>query len=74
MGGTVYLRGAILHFLADPGEAADPAAWEYLDDGALKIVDGKVAALGPAAAILASRTPDDELIDHTGKLILPGFV
>ena len=71
---ATYLRGAILHFLADPGEAADPAGWQYLDDGALKIVDGKVAALGPAAAILATRGPGDSVVDHTGKLILPGFV
>jgi guanine deaminase len=74
MPGATYLRGAILHFLADPGEAADPAAWEYFDDGALKIAGGKVAALGPAAAMLAERAPDDEIVDHTGKLILPGFV
>ncbi len=74
MPGATYLRGAILHFRADPGAAADPAAWDYLDDGALKIVDGKVAALGPAAAILDSRAPDDAVIDHGGKLILPGFV
>ena len=71
---ATYLRGAILHFRADPGEAADPAAWQYLDDGALRIVDGKVAALGPAADILAARKPDDALHDHRGKLILPGFV
>ena len=72
--GTIYLRGAILHFRADPGEDADPAAWQYLDDGALRIVDGKVAALGPAADILAARKPDDAIHDHRGKLILPGLV
>ena len=65
---TSYLRGAILHFRADPGEDGDPAAWQYLDDGALRIVDGKVAALGPAAEILAARKPDDAIHDHRGKL------
>ncbi len=74
MASTTILHGAVLHFLADPGEAADPATWQYLDDGALRIVDGKVAALGPAADILAARKPDDALHDHRGKLILPGFV
>ena len=41
---TTYLRGSILHFLRDPGADPDPAAWEYWDDGCLKIVDGRVAA------------------------------
>ncbi len=74
MPGITYLRGAILHFLADPGEAVNADTWHYLDDGALKIVDGKVAALGPADAILAARAPEDQVVDHSGKLILPGFV
>jgi len=74
MPNTSYLRGSILHFLADPAEEADARAWQYWDDGALKIVDGKVAALGPAAEILASRAPGDAVIDHSGKLILPGFI
>ncbi len=71
---ATYLRGSILHFLADPGEDADVGAWQYWDDGALKIVGGKVAALGPADEILAARAPGDNVIDHRGKLILPGFV
>ncbi len=71
---ATYLRGSILHFLADPGEEADVGAWQYWDDGALKIVGGKVAALGPADEILAARAPGDNVIDHRGKLILPGFV
>jgi guanine deaminase len=71
---VTYLRGSILHFLADPGEAADDRTWQYWDDGALKIADGKVAALGPADEILAVRGPGDTVIDHRGKLILPGFI
>jgi guanine deaminase len=71
---TAFLRGSILHFLRDPGAEPDPATWEYLDDGALQIVDGRVAALGPAQDILKARTAQDTLHDHSGKLILPGFV
>ena len=71
---VIYLRGSILHFLADPGEAADAGTWQYWDDGALKIADGKVAAIGPAEEILAARAPVDEVVDHRGKLILPGFI
>ncbi|HSE74774.1 MAG TPA: guanine deaminase, partial [Dongiaceae bacterium] len=71
---TTYLRGSILHFLRDPGAEPDPAAWEYWDDGALKVVDGRIAAAGPAEQVLGSRASGDVLYDHRGKLILPGFV
>jgi guanine deaminase len=71
---TIYLRGSILHFLRDPGAEADPSAWEYWENGALKIVDGRIAAVGPAEQVLAARTGGDALHDHSGKLILPGFV
>jgi guanine deaminase len=71
---ATYLRGSILHFLRDPGADPDAAAWEYFEDGGLKIVDGRVAALGAAAEVLQARTPNETLHDHSGKLILPGFV
>jgi guanine deaminase len=71
---ATFLRGSILHFLRDPGAEADPAAWEYWDDGGLKIVDGHVAAVGPADEVLRARGAQDALHEHRGKLILPGFV
>jgi guanine deaminase len=74
MPAAIFLRGSVLHFLRDPGPDPDPAAWEYWDDGCLKIVDGRVAALGRADEILASRAAGDVLHDHSGKLILPGFI
>jgi len=74
MSGTIFLRGSILHFLRDPGAEADPTAWEYWDDGCLKIVDGRVAAIGVATQILGTRAAGDAVHDHSGKLILPGFV
>src|SRR5262245_57586079 len=74
MSTTTFLRGSILHFQRDPGATPDPAAWEYWDDGCLKIVDGRVAAVGHAQQILGARTTGDVVHDHSGKLILPGFV
>jgi guanine deaminase len=65
-------RASILHCLADPGEAADPAAWEYLDDGVLLVADGKVVSLAPAAS--ASLPSAAALIDYRGKLLVPGFI
>ncbi|MGH8702606.1 MAG: guanine deaminase [Burkholderiales bacterium] len=74
MSASILLRGSVLHFLRDPGAEADPAAWEYWDDGCLKIADGRVAAVGPADQILAARAAGDDVRDHRGKLILPGFI
>ncbi|WP_119300536.1 guanine deaminase [Dongia deserti] len=71
---TTYLRGSILHFLRDPGAPADPEAWEYWEDGCLKIIDGHIGAVGPADETLKTRAAQDALHDHRGKLILPGFI
>ncbi len=74
MSNATFLRGSILHFLTDPGEDADQSAWQYWDDGALKIVDGKVTAVGPAGDIPVTPAAGDAVIDYRGKLILPGFI
>ena len=67
-------RASILHCLADPGEQANPGAVEYFADGMLIVEDGCVAALGEADRVAADLGEDVELIDHSGKLIVPGFV
>ncbi len=67
-------RGALLHFLHDPGDALSGDAWEYLDDGVLLVEDGRVAALGSAADLLPQLEADWALTDYRGRLIVPGFV
>ena len=52
MGHVCAHRGAILYFVADPGEGDDPAAHVYHEDGLLVIDGGRVAAVGPAAMLL----------------------
>ena len=66
-------RGALLHFLGDPDELGD-GAHEYFDDGLLVLHDGKVAAAGTAGALLAGLSENAEVVDYSGKLIMPGFV
>ena len=72
------VRGQILDFLADPGEADDPASYRYLPDGALWLVDGKVADRGPYDQLVAHLPAADlagaERHDYSGQLILPGLV
>ncbi len=66
-------RGRILTFRADP-RLAGARAWRLIDDGALAIEDGLIAAVGEAREIL-SRAPKDAAIDdHSGKLVLPGLI
>ena len=67
-------RGSILHCLGDPGEASDPAAWEYFEDGLLVVADGRVEAVGDAATLAESLPSQAEITDYRGKLIVPGFI
>jgi guanine deaminase len=70
-------RGSILHFKADPGAYDDPTAYEYWQDGALLVSDGRVQAVGPAGACSDS-IPEVgaglEIVDHGSRLIVPGFI
>jgi guanine deaminase len=66
--------GTILHFLSDPGNEPSPTAWQLIEDGALLVENGRVAGVGDADALRAGLAAGAEVVDHRGKLILPGFV
>lgn len=74
--------GQILHFLGDPGEQDDPASYAYFQDGALWIVDGRIADIGERSAIEArleqslsgEQRAAIERHDYRGQLILPGLI
>ena len=67
-------RGSILHCVDDPGETADPAAWEYFDDGLLLVEGGLVKAVGEAARLRGTLPGGVNVSDYRGKLIVPGFI
>src|SRR5699024_12692610 len=70
------IRAELLSFNADPGEADNPAAQSvyHLEDGALWLENGRIRAIDDYTT-LASQLPDDiEVIDHRGKLVMPGFI
>ncbi len=46
----------------------------YLEDGLIHVVEGRIAAIGPAPELLAHLPPDTPVEHHRGKLILPGFI
>lgn len=66
--------GTVLHFLRDPGAQPDAGAWELFEDGGLLVEDGRVLAAADAATLLATLQPGTEVIDHRGRLLLPGFI
>ena len=68
------LRGRLLGFRAAPAGPGDQASYEYIEDGILRVENGRIAALGPAAALLPTLPPDAVIEHHPGKLILPGFI
>lgn len=67
-------RGALLHFLRDPGDGSDPSAYEYFADGLLVIASGRVVACGPATALLATLPATMPVTEHRDGLLIPGFI
>lgn len=67
-------RGAILHFLADPGEGDVQQAYAFFEDGLMLVGDGHVLEVGHYAALQAALPVATVIIDYTGKLIVPGFI
>ncbi len=69
---TRAIRGRVLHFLRDPQFHDD--AYQYWEDGVLIVTAGHIAAAGDYTALAAQIPAGAEVIDHRGKLILPGFI
>lgn len=67
-------RAPVLHCLRDPGDAPDSQHVEHFADGLLVVDGGKVAALGPAPALLAKLPRETEVVEFRDHLIVPGFI
>jgi guanine deaminase len=65
-------RGSILHFREDPGSASPASSYEYLEDGVLVVEGGRIARVVPARD--AALPKEIEVVDHRGRLIVPGFI
>jgi len=70
------LHGA---YAQNPGriKGADMARWPVVHDAFLFVADGKIVSFGPMSELGNSNIPTEssniEIVDATGKLILPGF-
>jgi guanine deaminase len=67
------IRGRIVSFTDDPATAG-ASARHYLEDGAVLAQDGRIEAVGEARDILASAPDGATVDDHSGSLIMPGFI
>jgi len=67
-------RGAVLHFLSDPGAHDDPHSYEFIADGLLLIDNGLISAIGPATALLPTLPADLPIVEHGDNILLPGFI
>ncbi|MEK7694997.1 MAG: guanine deaminase [Pseudomonadota bacterium] len=69
---TRAIRGRILHFLRDPQFHDD--AYQYWEDGLMIVKAGRIAAVGNYADLSRDIPQGAEVVDHRGKLIVPGFI
>ena len=69
--GIKVLRGRVLSFIDEPQAIDDSTSYRYIEDGAVVIGDGKIIMVGEFNPRAAAR---HEVIDHGGKLILPGLI
>ena len=67
------VRGRLCWFNDEP-RLAVAAARTIIEDGALLLRDGLIAAVGEAAAVMAQAPAGVAIDDHAGKLIFPGFI
>ncbi|HLW91617.1 MAG TPA: guanine deaminase [Roseiarcus sp.] len=67
------VRGRLLIFEDEP-RLAGPHSLSVIENGALLIENGVIAGVGEAAEILRKAPAGAKTDDHSGKLILPGFI
>lgn len=67
-------RASLFHFLKDPEQTKEiHESYSFIEDGLLVIKNGKVVEVG-AYEKLKEKYDSTEIIDYSGKWILPGFV
>src|ERR1051325_4973161 len=65
------IRGRVLSFVDVPQGIDDARSYRYIEDGAVVVGDGTIVSVGDFDAKTAAQ---HEVIDHRGKLILPGLI
>ena len=71
--GRIAYRGSLVDFTDNP-RAVGKRALRHVEDGLLVINDGLIESSGPARAALAALPPGTRVVDHSGKILMPGFI
>lgn len=66
--------GSIFYMIDDPAVVGSGAAHKYYADGMLVVDGGHIVMAGDRALLEGSLNADTEIIDHSGNLIVPGFI
>lgn len=69
----ILLRGRLLTFHHEPAGPDDKDAFSYVEDGAVLIRDGMIAATGDYA-IVALNAAGAEVTDHRPHILMAGFI
>jgi guanine deaminase len=70
---TRVIRGRVLSFTDDPAVSGS-RAYSLIDGGAVLVAAGLIEGVGTARDILARAPPGAIIDDHSGLLIMPGFI
>ena len=68
------LRGTVLTLRANPFEKAEAECLVHIADGLVVVADGRIIAVGPFDELAKTLPEGTDITDHSGKLILPGFI
>ncbi len=64
------LRGRVLSFTREPEDANDHAAYTYIEDGGILVLNGMIKSVGE----FADMPEDVEVLDHRPNLLMAGFI
>jgi len=67
-------RGNILHFLSNPTEETPLDSIQCIDDGLLLVENGKINSIGEYSELFKTLDKNTEIIDYSGKILMPGFI
>lgn len=71
---ALLIRARTLSFITEPESVEDRASYRYEEDGGVLVRDGRIAACGDFAAILAGAGRGVSVVDHRPHLLMPGFI
>jgi len=69
---TIY-SASVLHFLSKPEGAGDDS-YEYYENGAIAVIDGKISKVGDASKVINCFPKNTKIVTYPNHLITPGFI